>query len=249
MAALVQTDPGVEAAARADLKDVVQELAQLARLRPQRRDPGVARQQLRIVVAHHAGAAAGRADHVLVRCEHVEHLARQLPGIVEEAGVRHRLATTSLRLGEVHPDALPLQQLAVARPTGVQLVDVAGHEERDVIGLLIVVDGGASGSGGPVAERRARRRRSREHGPEPGAVEDEQRRRSHGKGCPGMACRCSTTYTSRRTPDRGAPAQEQHPRGEAVEALGIASPLDDAVIRGGAISTMVARVTKPRLAR
>jgi len=40
MAALVQPDPGVEAAARADLKDVVQELAQLAGLRPQRRDPG-----------------------------------------------------------------------------------------------------------------------------------------------------------------------------------------------------------------
>jgi len=129
----VQPDLVREAAARADLKDVVQELAELAGLRAQGGDAWFAGQDGLEMVAHHAGAAPGGTDHMLERCEHLQHLAGQRPRIVEETRVRHRLAAASLRLGEVDLDAIPFQDLRRRQPdAGIELVDVARNEERDV---------------------------------------------------------------------------------------------------------------------
>src|SRR5438874_1545017 len=67
VAAVVQADLVREAPPRTDLKDVVQELAELAGLRAQRGHTRVAGQDGLEMVAHHAGAAPGGTDHVLER--------------------------------------------------------------------------------------------------------------------------------------------------------------------------------------
>ena len=133
MAALVQPHLVWEAAAWLDLENVVEELAQLARLRAQPGDAGISGQQRFEVVPHHAGAASGWAHHVLVRGEHVQHLPGERARVVEEPGIRHRLAAARLPLGEPHRDAIPLEQLRRGKANArVELVDVARDEEGDL---------------------------------------------------------------------------------------------------------------------
>ena len=133
VAAVVQPHLVWEAAARPHLKDVVEELAQLARLRAQPGDAGISGQQRFEVVPHHAGAASGWAHHVLVRGEHVQHLPGERARVVEEPGIRHRLAAARLPLGEPHRDAIPLEQLRRGKADArVELVDVARDEEGDL---------------------------------------------------------------------------------------------------------------------
>ena len=70
---------------------------------------------------------------MLERCEHLQHLAGQRPRIVEETRVRHRLAAARLRLREMDRHPMPFEDLRRRQPdAGIELVDVARNEERDV---------------------------------------------------------------------------------------------------------------------
>src|SRR5205807_7891053 len=61
------------------------------------------------MIAHHRGAAPRRTDHVLEAGEHVDHLPRQRPRVVEKAAVGHRLPAASLRLGKADGRAIALE--------------------------------------------------------------------------------------------------------------------------------------------
>ena len=93
---------------------------------------GVVGEELRVIVAQHGCAAAGRRDDHFSVCEGAQKLARDAARIVMEAGIEAGLAAAGLRLRKAHCKAQVLKHLddgdAAAR---VKRIDDAGHEKRD----------------------------------------------------------------------------------------------------------------------
>jgi hypothetical protein len=143
-------------------EDIDQERDELVGLRRERiraRQPvGIAVKELGIVHLEHAGAGAGRRDHVVVRRESVDHLLGN--GACRRAVARVEGRLAAARLARHLDDAAGvLQELdgrkADRRPDHV---DQAGDEETDAFGRI---GHRGSRSGGNLAANLAERARSR----------------------------------------------------------------------------------------
>ena len=91
----------------------------------------IVREQLRIMRLDHAGAGAGRRDHVVVAVEGVDHLHRQIARGAAVAGIVGRLAAAGLD-GHLDDAAGILQELHGRKADGgAHQVDEAGDEQAD----------------------------------------------------------------------------------------------------------------------
>src|SRR5690606_19801707 len=93
---------------------------------------GPAFEELVVVVRDHRGAAARGADDRLVGGEGSEKGLGQRAGLLQAAGVGHRLAAAGLLRGIVNFTTDALQTLRRRHADiGVELVDIAGDEQAD----------------------------------------------------------------------------------------------------------------------